>query len=196
MSGLHKQLLKKHQLLNQSIELLSNVIKKFEADVMDELELATKQNFFYLLDASGLAILKDVKIARDYTIEVLNNYSQPFLANISQGQRQVLSLSFITALAQVAGGTKALEIPLFMDTPFGRLSDQHQENLIKYLPQICSQWVLLVTDKEFGPSEQNQFLESGAIGRFYELISKEAGVTEIHEVPEYEYKSGGVEHYG
>src|SRR5690625_4150554 len=194
-SGIHQQLLEKHKILTKSVNAITNVIKKFEADLISELETATKQNLHYLLDQSGQAIMKDIQIKEDYTIEVLNNYGQPFLANISQGQRQVLSLSFITALAQVAGGSHLLEMPLFMDTPFGRLSGQHQESLIKYLPKICSQWILLVTDKEFGSAEHSQFLETGTIGRFYELIAVEAGVTKIKEVKT-SSKSTGVNLHG
>lgn len=181
-SGLHKQLLTKHQVLADSVKVLTKIIKKFESDIIEELETASMQNLRYLLDTAGQAMIKQVQIKTDYTLEILNAYDQPFLANISQGQRQVLSLSFITALAQVAGGNDSLEMPLFMDTPFGRLSSQHQENLIEYLPQICSQWILLVTDKEFGPTERAQFTETGTIGRYYELVSEEAGVSFIKEV--------------
>lgn len=188
ISGLHQNVLTKHAVLDESNTLLASIIKTFEKELLEELELATTQNLLYLLDQSGQEIIQEAKITNDYNLEVLNNYGQPFLANISQGQRQVLSLSFITALAQVAGGTNTLEMPLFMDTPFGRLSGQHQENLIEYLPQVCSQWILLVTDKEFGEQEQKQFVHAETIGRFYTLESEEAGVTIIKEVPTQAYK--------
>lgn len=181
-SGIREQLLRKHEILKSSVASLTALIKKFERELMEELEAATQQNLQYLLDDAGLAMLKQVKINPDYTIEILNAYNQPFLANISQGQRQVLSLSFITALAQVAGGNNILEMPLLMDTPFGRLSSVHQRGLIEYLPQICSQWVLLVTDREFGAEEQALFAQSNAIGRSYRLNSTEPGVTIIEEV--------------
>lgn len=189
-SGLHKQLLLKYNVLEQAVETMDNMIKKFEMDLMEELELASKQNLYYLLDEAGQEMIQEVKITDNYTLEVLNNFGQPFLANISQGQRQVLSISFISALAQVAGGRSTLEMPLFMDTPFGRLSGKHQQNLIEYLPKICSQWVLLVTDKEFGKAEQQQFIESKTIGKFYELVAEKPGVTKIKEVQEVDYKEG------
>ena len=135
-SGIHQQQLLKYNVLEKSVETMSRIIQKFEADLIGELELVTQQNLYYLLDQPGLDMLKEVKITKDYTLEVLNHFGQPFLANISQGQRQVLSLSFISALAQVAGGTNVLEMPLFMDTPFGRLSGQHQKNLIEVLPRL------------------------------------------------------------
>lgn len=181
-SGIREQLLRKHETLKRSVASLTSLITTFERELMEELEAATQQNLQYLLDDAGLAMMKKVKINPDYTIEILNAYNQPFLANISQGQRQVLSLSFITALAQVAGGNNFLEMPLLMDTPFGRLSSVHQRGLIEYLPQICSQWVLLVTDREFGTEEQALFSQSNTIGRSYRLTSTEPGVTIIEEV--------------
>ncbi len=181
-SGLREQLLRKHEVLKRSVASLTSLISTFERELMEELEIATQQNLQYLLDDAGLAMMKQVKVNSDYTIEILNAYNQPFLANISQGQRQVLSLSFITALAQVAGNNSFLEMPLLMDTPFGRLSSVHQRGLIEYLPKICSQWVLLVTDREFGTEEKALFTQPNAIGRSYRLTSKEPGVTIIEEV--------------
>jgi DNA sulfur modification protein DndD len=181
-SGVRDQLLDKHDILERSLTSMDKLITKFEAEMIEELESATQQNLNYLLDAAGQSMIKKVGIKKDFSIEVYNAFDQPFLANISQGQRQVLSLSFITALAQTAGGDKALEMPLLMDTPFGRLSEMHQRNLIDYLPQICSQWILLVTDREFGEEEKAIFEESNAIGKYYELESTEPGVTMIREL--------------
>ncbi|WP_255574480.1 AAA family ATPase [Halobacillus sp. Nhm2S1] len=180
-SGVHQQLIKKEETLSSSIGAMNKMIDTFEKDVIEDLEMASTQNLEYLLDESGQAMLKEVKVNEDYSLEVLNCFGQAFLANISQGQRQVLSLSFITALAQVAGGTRTLEMPLFMDTPFGRLSSKHQENLMSFIPQITSQWVLLVTDREYDEEAKRKFEQLGYIGRYYRLESTEAGVTQIRE---------------
>lgn len=194
-TGLHENALRKRDVLEKANDTLQKVIKRFEKEILEDLEHATTQNLYYLLDSSGREMIKEAKVMDDYSLEVMNHYGQPFLANISQGQRQVLSLSFITALAQVAGGEQTMEMPLFMDTPFGRLSGQHQKNLIEYLPQVCSQWILLVTDREFGEKERQEFIENEAIGKFYELISKEPGVTKIVEVPiEALYEEGVIEY--
>lgn len=181
-SGIHSKLLIKNDVLEKSFQSINKLIDVFEKELISELEIATQQNFSKLLDDSGQTMLKQVKIKEDYSIEILNAFNQPFLANISQGQRQVLSLSFITALAQVSGGKNILEMPLLMDTPFGRLSGVHQQNLIDYLPQISSQWVLLVTDREFGNQEEEMFAKNGSIGKYYRLNSIEPGVTIIEEM--------------
>lgn len=182
-SNVHQKLVKKLEEVEKANKAMMRMIKQFEQDVISELELVSTQNLHYLLDESGQMNIKQVKVLDDYSLEVINAFGQPFLANISQGQRQVLSLSFITALAQVAGGTDTLEMPLFMDTPFGRLSGKHQQNLLDFIPQVCSQWILLVTDKEFGESEKQSLVEQGYVGKYYVLESKEPGVTHILEQP-------------
>lgn len=182
-SGVHQQLIWKQDEVSKAIEAMDELIQQFEENVISELENTSTQNLRYLLDESGLMNIKQVKVLPDYSLEVVNHFGQSFLANISQGQRQVLSLSFITALAQVAGGTESLEMPLFMDTPFGRLSGKHQMNLLDFIPKVCSQWILLVTDKEFGEHEKQHFMQRGQVGKFYILESIEPGVTQIIEAP-------------
>ena len=180
-SSQHKKIIRKQEEVKKAQAVIDDLIKQYEEDLISQLEDIATQNLFSLLDESGQMNIEGVKILDDYSLEVENQFQQSFLANISQGQRQVLSLSFITALAQVAGGSETLEIPLFMDTPFGRLSGVHQENLLSFIPNVCSQWVLLVTDREFGENEFENFKENQAIGKLYELKSIEPGVTTIVE---------------
>ncbi|OZI12964.1 DNA sulfur modification protein DndD [Bacillaceae bacterium SAS-127] len=182
-SGVHAKLAKKQEETAKAVKAINRMIKEFEKIIIADLEKVTTSNLHQLLDESGNMNIQEVKIKKDYSLEVLNSYGHSFLANISQGQRQVLSLSFITALAQVAGGHAALEMPLFMDTPFGRLSSQHEMNLLSFLPEVCSQWILLVTDREFGDRERGKFLEKGCWGKYYELRSIEPSVTKIIEHP-------------
>jgi DNA sulfur modification protein DndD len=41
-----------------------------------------------------------------------------------------------------------------MDTPFGRLDIVHGERVLKYLPKMSEQLVLLVTDREFREGDE------------------------------------------
>jgi len=106
---------------------------------------------------------------------------KPTLANFGAGQRQVMSISFIAALAKVASMDSILEMPLFMDTPFGRLSYEHRKNLLRYRPSYCAQWILLATDTEFRKQEASLLRDGGRWGKFYVLLSKGPGVTVIQE---------------
>lgn len=139
--------------------------------------------FAGLLDREGRENLRRIVVNKDYTLEVEDRWNRPFLANISAGQRQVMSISFIAALAQAAYGGGAMEMPFFMDTPFGRLSSEHRQNLIAALPQLCSQWIILATDTEFTRQEASLLASSGRWGRFYNLAPDEAGNTICRTLP-------------
>ena len=68
----------------------------------------------------------------------------------SSGEEQLVALSLIGALNQCA----QVEAPIFMDTPFGRLDVSHGERILKYLPNMSEQVVLLVTDREFREGDE------------------------------------------
>jgi len=101
------------------------------------------------------------------------------LGDISAGQRQLLSLAFISALAQTASNNRLFQMPLFMDTPFGRLSLEHRRNLINHIPQLCAQWILLATDTELRREEAQKIRETNSLGCFYRLVSTDDGSTKI-----------------
>lgn len=60
-----------------------------------------------------------------------------------------MSIAFIAVPARAAAGADVREMPLSMDTPFGRLSHRHRRNLLEKVPQWCTQRILLATDTEF-----------------------------------------------
>jgi DNA sulfur modification protein DndD len=135
-----------------------------------------------LLDEQGQRSLASVAIDEDYALQILDLHGKPFLANISAGQRQLVSIALITALAQAAGDGNLLDVPLFMDTPFGRLSYEHRKSLIREIPRLCAQWVLLATDTELRKEEGQLLLSGGAWGRFYSLRGQPDGCSKIKEL--------------
>ena len=64
--------------------------------------------------------------------------------SLSEGEKEALVFTFIAGL-NLASGKAA---PLMMDTPFGKLDKIHQENIVKSLPKIDSQVILLATDRD------------------------------------------------
>lgn len=63
---------------------------------------------------------------------------------LSAGEREALAFAFIAGL-NLASGTAA---PFVMDTPFGHLDTDHQRNLVKSLPDLPSQVIVLATDRD------------------------------------------------
>ena len=64
--------------------------------------------------------------------------------SLSEGEKEALVFAFIAGL-NLASGKAA---PLMMDTPFGKLDSVHQKNIVKSLPEIPSQVILLATDRD------------------------------------------------
>ncbi len=119
---------------------------------------------------------QDVRLDKNFNLEVIDRYDTPARPDLSAGERQVLSLSFITAMSRISDG----EAPLVMDTPFGRLSSQHRNNITEHLPDLSNQIVLFVTDEELR-DQARQNLEAH-IGTEYRLeFDHDTSCTEIIE---------------
>lgn len=64
---------------------------------------------------------------------------------LSAGERQLLAIAILSALAEASGK----ELPTVIDTPLGRLDGRHRSKLIEnYFPKAASQVLLLSTDEE------------------------------------------------
>ena len=72
----------------------------------------------------------------------------------SSGEEQLVALALVGALNKCA----QVRAPVFMDTPFGRLDIKHGERVLRYLPNLADQVVLLVTSREFRKGDE-RFLE-------------------------------------
>lgn len=130
-------------------------------------------------------IIDKVKINEKYEIEVYGWHGNEITQDISQGQRQMVSLAFISALAKLASkGQDSIDFPLFMDTPFGRVSGENRDNLIRNMPNFTSQWILLFTDTELTAAEESVFRSEGKLGKTYMLNQVFEGYTQINEVSE------------
>src|SRR5262249_25470414 len=64
---------------------------------------------------------------------------------LSAGERQLLAVSIIGALARASGRS----LPVVIDTPLGRLDSVHRERLVeRYVPHAGHQVIVLSTDEE------------------------------------------------
>ena len=172
---------KRRQLISDAKDALEDVFNDFTDEIRGKIGEIATEIFHNLIDEEGKKTFKKIKVMEDYSLQLIDWRDKPFLSNISAGQRQITSISFITALARLAGKKDILEIPLFMDTPFGRLSGEHRDNLIEYLPGLTRQWILLATDTEFGKEEAEKLRSTRRWGNVYTLESKKSFVTLIQK---------------
>ncbi len=179
--GRNDELSRRSILARDAKDALTEVFNQFKGEIKDLIGESATKLFSQLLDKEGRENLRTIIVNDDYSLQVLDRYNKPFLANISAGQRQIMSISFIAALARAAARGDKIEIPLFMDTPFGRLSYEHRQNLINLVPTFASQWILLATDTEFRRQEAHLLKNSGKWGKFYFLRSTNDGNTVVVE---------------
>lgn len=171
-------LVARRDLTQETLVELQAIYNRFAEEAKEKLAEKSTENFSRLADEETQKDIRKISIDDNYMLDVLNWTGQRRLGEISAGQRQIVSLSFIMALIQVAGN---LEVPLFMDTPFGRLSGVHRDHLLDSIPKMASQWILLATDTEFTEVEANALRQTNAWGKIYELVKEKEGVTRIVE---------------
>lgn len=159
------------------------IFKEYSDEMREELMKETTAIFRNLIDNKDKNLIESIKINEKYELEIYNWYGIKITQDLSQGQKQVMALSFITALAKVAaGGSKNVDFPLFMDTPFGRISGNNRDNLIENIPNLTSQWILLLTDTEFTISEELKIKSTKKLGKWYKLDQIKPGHTNIVEL--------------
>lgn len=166
----------------------SNAMKKiydlFSKEIREQVQVEVGQVFKRLVWNGDH--FDHVRLSENYQLQVIDENGADVLPELSAGQRQVLSLAFIAAMAKVAvqktiPQLKEEPFPIVMDTPFGRLSSEHRKNITVILPDIAKQLVLFVTDEELRP-EAKANLEP-RIGAEYELkFDPQTKTTTIEEI--------------
>jgi DNA sulfur modification protein DndD len=165
----------KLDLAQRAADAIGEMYQVFADDMRGRIEAKTKEIFKQLVWKDSH--FRDVRLGPDYNLEVIDRYGLPARPELSAGERQVLSLSFITAMSRISEE----EAPLVMDTPFGRLSSHHRNSITQHLPELADQLVLFVTDEELR-DQARQNLEP-RIGAEYRLeFDRQTSCTEIVEV--------------
>lgn len=161
--------------------LFTSIRDAYSGKMRARLSEEATEIFKSLISEKDKRVLSQIIINDHYEIQAKGWNDISIFQDISSGQKQMLSLSFVASLARVAAGgnSKVIDMPLFMDTPFAKLDGNNRDNLISTMPELTSQWVLLVTDTEFARSEVNHMKETHKWGKFYRLDKISDGHTEI-----------------
>jgi len=168
-------LTRRANLAQRAADAIGEMYQVFADDMRQRIEAKTKEIFKSLIWKDSH--FQDIYLGPDYKLEVIDRYGLPARPELSAGERQVLSLSFITAMSRISEE----EAPLVMDTPFGRLSSHHRNSITEHLPELADQLVLFVTDEELR-DQARQNLEP-RIGAEYRLeFDRGTSYTEIVEV--------------
>jgi len=135
--------------INQLRDALRGEVQQFASDAFAE--LTTEKTY------NGL------EINQNYGLSIIDHEGR-ILKERSAGAEQVVALALIDGLNRTARKSG----PIVMDTPLGRLDPKHRSNVLKYLPKMAEQVVLLVHEGEIDPDRDlSNFAER--IGARYQI---------------------------
>ena len=167
-----QDLQRRFSLARKSSDAVEGMLETFASEMRRDIEVEAKEIFQSL--ALKESQFQDVQFGEDYHLEVIDRWGLPARPELSAGERQILSLAFITGMSKVTGE----EAPLVMDTPFGRLSSDHREAITQRIPEITDQLVILVTDEELHSQARENLVPR--IGAEYLLeFDQDTGCTRI-----------------
>lgn len=117
----------------------------------------------------------NVAVSQDYELKVMNSQNEEVA--MSQGERQITSLSFIGAIVDIAREQyKSKEkqafneggiYPLVMDSPFGSLDSDHRRRVAQGIPKLADQVIVIVSTSQWRGEVEEQL--SNSIGKEYKL---------------------------
>jgi DNA sulfur modification protein DndD len=140
-----KQLTKMHEQLVRGREVLAKFEEKIRNKHIANLEKLIREGFEILLRkksfVSSISICPDTFML---TIKIVGEGAVP-ASKLSAGERQLLAVAVLWALAQASGR----KLPTVIDTPLGRLDSSHRKSFVQnYFPYAGEQVILLSTDEE------------------------------------------------
>jgi DNA sulfur modification protein DndD len=131
-------------------------------NLMHKLQNEDKDNFIAGIKAEPLPDNDGLKITL-----LDKDGSTRHKESLSQGEKQIYISSLIKAILSLS----IQEYPIFIDTPLGRLDDDHIKHiLLRYYPDLASQVVLMATNNEIPPSRYK--LMQDIVAKTYLLENK------------------------
>lgn len=148
------------KVFSQSIEKLRDRLRKtVEGRANEAFKAMTTQKSY-----------RGLEINDNYGLSIIDDRGQRVTIR-SAGAEQVVALSLIDGLNRTGRNTAS---PVVMDTPFGRLDPNHRDNILSYLPNVTSQFVLLVHSGEIRPETDLDAIKAriGAVFKIREITSR------------------------
>lgn len=145
----------RRQALEGNIKLAKAVLAAFEGYITDLVtaqrsRIESETTKIHRLVTNKPDTYDRVVLRDDYSLDLIDKAGNSIPTDgISAGEREALAFSFIAGL-NLASDANA---PVVMDTPFGHLDTEHRTNILKALPQLPTQVILLATDRDIPPSE-------------------------------------------
>jgi DNA sulfur modification protein DndD len=161
---------RRRDLFDDLYELFDDAVDEYRDTLRDQVEDDATRIF---LDLTTEPEYSGLKINDNYGLTIQHEEGSEIPVR-SAGAEHVVALSLMGALQNNA----PLQGPIIMDSPFGRLDEDHVSNVVKALPSITDQVVLLVYKSELEPEVARDLLK-GKLRSEYSLSRKSARHTKL-----------------
>jgi DNA sulfur modification protein DndD len=145
-------------LLDALDNIFTRAVDMLAAELRTEVERTASEIFRELTTDKTY---KGLRINENYGLVILRDDGAE-VDQRSAGAEQVVAMALLGALNRLA--TK--RGPVIMDTPFGRLDRDHRDNILRFLPTMADQVVLLVHDGEIDRTRDLASIEAKINAQF------------------------------
>lgn len=144
-------------------EKVEGLLEQYQNDVRESVNERVNEIFVDIMRKDFYA-----EIDEDYSLRVLKDVGQEGAIPVAQsrGERQIASLAFISSLVSLAreryesdedatyftGGI----YPMIMDSPFGALDPEYQQEVSSMMPEVANQVVVLVTQAQWSDEVEGE----------------------------------------
>ena len=123
-------------------------LKKFKAKLVENkvgrIESLITQSFMRLQRKNNRKLIFKINLD-DFSLQVNEDDKLLDVSQLSAGEKQLIAISILWALAQASNKT----FPSLIDTPLARLDSHHRRNIIEnYFPKTSKQVLIFSTDEE------------------------------------------------
>ena len=130
----------RRQLYAKVYALLNEAVAAYRDQLRENVEADATRHFRALTTEPEY---KALKINKNYGLTIIHQDGNPIEVR-SAGAEHVVALCLVGALQNNA----PLQGPIIIDSPFGRLDREHTTNIVKALPSMAEQVMLLVYEDE------------------------------------------------
>jgi DNA sulfur modification protein DndD len=158
------------RVVNELLELLSNSYEGFRETMRAQVQDASSKMLNLLSSEKDFTSLS---ISPKYQVNLIDVGGRT--VNLpSSGYSQIVAMSFIAGLAEVAGSKNSV----VMDTPWGRLDLENRSLILDWIKSRESQTIIFVQSAEL-TSEEARSRFAGRLGRQYQIERLTASTSRI-----------------
>lgn len=159
----------KLSLVQKALETLSETEKIIKLKIKNQVEEIMNHNFFTLIRKKRA--FANITIDDEYSVKVQHIDGYNVINDLSAGEYLILGLSFMSALMNISG----FQAPVLIDTPLGKIDDEHREYITTELPKFLNgtQLILLVTPTEYDEKVKSNLNNYLIETNFYEIIEND-----------------------